>query len=146
MACREWSASLICFFIFFARFLFSHRLLVQNREDLILAHDHALRAFDGDVAAGIFSEQNTVAHLNVQRDNGAIFQAFALPNGQHFTLLGFLFGGIWDIEAASQGFSLFFDSLDYNAVIQRTNFHRFRPPGPEEMECNLSARTINLSG
>ena len=47
----------------------------------------------------------------------AIFQALALSDGHHFTLLGFFLGGIGNVQAPSESVSLFLDALDHNAVV-----------------------------
>src|ERR1700691_1180076 len=99
MACRELSAYTICFAIELARFLYSHRLRIQNAKNIFFAHDQVLCSIQPDFAAGVFAEENVVAHLNVQCDECAVFQAFALPNGHHFTLLRLFFRRIGNVQA-----------------------------------------------
>ena len=59
---------------------------------------------------------------DVERDDLAIFQALAFSDSHHFALLGLLFGRIGNVQAAVHLLRLF-NSLDHNAVIERTNFH-----------------------
>ncbi len=75
-------------------------LRVENAEDLVLTHDQELFAIQLDVAAGVLAEQDAVAHLHVERDHFAVFQALAFADGHHFALLGLLFGRVGDVQAA----------------------------------------------
>src|ERR1700729_3107139 len=117
IACRELSAYTICFAIELARFLCSNRLLIENAEYVVLAHDHVLCSIQPDFAAGVLTEENVVAHLNIQRDQLAIFQAFALPDGHHFTLLRLFFRRIGNVQATVHHVPFVLNALDYNAVI-----------------------------
>ena len=45
-----------------------------------------------------------------------------LPTACHFALIGLLGGGVGDHDAGSS-LALFFQPLDDDAVVQRTNFH-----------------------
>ena len=49
-----------------------------------------------------------------------------LADGDHFTLVGLLGGGVRD-DDSTRGLALFLDALDDHAVMQRTNFHAGTP-------------------
>ena len=51
-------------------------LLLENAEDIVLAHDQMLFAIDIDFGAGIFSEQDPIVHLDVERGDLAVVTAF----------------------------------------------------------------------
>ena len=50
--------------------------------------------------------------------------ALAFADGDDFALVGFFGGGVGNDDARS-GFALFVQALDDDAVVQRTDFHRF---------------------
>jgi hypothetical protein len=52
----------------------------------------------------------------------AVFLNLAVADGSDFALIGLL-GGIVGNHDAGSGFLLFFETLDDNAIMQRTDFH-----------------------
>src|SRR5579885_2504466 len=94
----------------------------QDAEDLVLPHDQILFAIQLDVAARILAKQDAITHLHVQRDHFAVFQTLALAYRHHFALLGLLFGGVGNVQAALH-LLFFFHSLDHDPVVQRSNLH-----------------------
>src|SRR5262249_15502901 len=95
---------------------------LENAQDFVLAHDQILIAIDLDVRSGILAEQNAIPRLHIERDQLPVFGALALADGYYFAFLGLFLGRIGNEEPADLGFFLF-DSLDHDAVIQRTNLH-----------------------
>src|SRR5213596_2992774 len=78
--------------------------LFEDGEDVLLAQDQVLLVVEVDLLA-------LVGHL-------------AVTDGDDLTLLGLLLRGVRDDDAALFHF-LLFESLDEDAVMQRTNLHRF---------------------
>src|SRR5450631_1272194 len=125
IACREASEYTICFAIVLsslARFLCRYRLCVEDSEDFVLTHDQVLFVIQLDVAAGILAEQDTVAHLDIERHNLAVFQALAFTYGYHFAFLRFFLRGVGDVQTTLHLF-LLLEPFDHDAVIERTNLH-----------------------
>src|SRR2546425_13356631 len=79
---------------------------VHYAENFVLAHDQILFSVDRDVAAGILAEQDVVADFNVDRHQGAVLEALALPDGDDLGFLRLLLGRIGDNDAAAYGFPL----------------------------------------
>src|ERR1700733_9897648 len=94
--------------------LFSIRLIRrQNAEDVVLAHDEVLGTFHFGLAAGVFPEENAVTGFDVERDQLAIVEPFAVAYRDDFAFVRFLLRRIGDDNAVAR--SLFFvDALHYN--------------------------------
>src|SRR5438477_566899 len=69
-------------------------LLLDNAENIILAHDQVLFAVDVYLTAGIFSKQDSIIYLEVEWSDFAIIIQFPLADRDHFSFLRFLFGGV----------------------------------------------------
>src|SRR5258706_10942134 len=98
------------------------RLSVHDGHDVFFAHHEDLVAFDANRGAGVLAEQDLVADLDVDGDKLAVLVLLAGSDGEDFALVGFLGGGIGDDDAGC-GLTLFFETLDDHAVVQRTKFH-----------------------
>jgi hypothetical protein len=98
------------------------RLELNYAHDVFFAHDQQLVAIDLDGLTGVLAEQHAVAHLERHRANLAVVLDLAGANGQNFTLVGLL-GRVVGNDDAGSGFLLFFETLDDNQIMQRTNFH-----------------------
>ena len=61
--------------------------------------------------------------LTSSATNLAVFQDLAFADGLDFALIGLFGRGVGDDDAGG-GLALFFQPLDDDAVVQRTNFHR----------------------
>src|SRR6266566_1833754 len=70
--------------------------LLENGEDVFLAHDEVFLVVDLDLGARILAEQDLVAGLHVQRDLLAVVADLARPDGDHLALLRLLLGGVRD--------------------------------------------------
>jgi hypothetical protein len=62
------------------------------------------------------SHESTIADLDVEGHQGAIVKPLAMTYCQDFSLLRFLFGGIWDDDAVAPGI-LFLVPLHHDAVV-----------------------------
>src|SRR5260370_15330055 len=90
---------------------------LDHGEDVVLGHDEVLFAVDGDFAAGIGGEQDTVALADLEGGALAAVQPLALAQAQDLALLGLLLGGVRQDDAA--GRLLFrLQALDPDLVIQ----------------------------
>jgi hypothetical protein len=92
-------------------------------ENFILTHDQQLFAIELNLAAGILSEEDPVADLNVKGHNLAVFEALALPDCSHFAFLRLLFRRIGDDEPAGGLFILRVEPFYYDPVVERSNVH-----------------------
>src|SRR5437868_9604193 len=97
--------------------------LDQHPHNVALFHDEVLDAIDFDLGARPFAEQDGVADLDVDGDELAALVASAGSNGDNLALLWLLLGGVRNDDATS-GLRLGIDSLDDNAVVKRSEFHR----------------------
>jgi hypothetical protein len=77
---------------------------------------------DLDFLAGILSEQDRVASLDVKGDARSVVFDLAVAGRDDFALLGLLFGGIRDDDAADLLLA-FLDPLDDDAVVQWSDLH-----------------------
>src|SRR5581483_6795440 len=93
----------------------------DDAKDIVFAQDQILFAIELDLGSGIFTEQNFVAFLNFHSDAGSAFKQLAVTDGDHFTFLGLLFGGIRDVKPATHLFALF-NATDDDPVMKRTDF------------------------
>src|SRR6266487_2029958 len=100
--------------------------LDQHPHNVALFHDEVLDAFDFDLGARPFAEQDAVANLGVDGDELAALVAAAGSNGDDLALLRLLLGGVGNDDATS-GLRFGIDSLDYNTVVKRSEFHRYPP-------------------
>src|SRR2546422_9948801 len=96
--------------------------LLENGEDVFLAHDEVFLVVDLDLGARILTEQDLVAGLHVQRDLLAVVADLARPDGDHLALLRLLLGGVRDDDRASFDF-LLLQTFDHDAIVQRTHLH-----------------------
>src|SRR5207247_1537062 len=94
----------------------------NDAEHFVFAHDEVILTIELDLLAGILAEQDRVARLHVEGD--ALAVVFGLPgaDGDHLALLGLLFGGVGDDDAADFLFA-FIEALDNDAVVQRSDVH-----------------------
>src|SRR5438034_8390445 len=97
--------------------------LDQYPHNVALFHDEVLDVIDFDLGARPFAEQDAVADLDVDGDELATLVASAGSNGDDLALLWLLLGGVRNDDATS-GLRLGIDSLDDNAVVKRSEFHR----------------------
>src|SRR5687768_13959903 len=97
-------------------------VLVHDGHDVFFAHHQQLVAVDLDGAAGVLAEEDLVADLHVDGGDFSIVVLLAGADGEHFALVGLLGGGVGDDDAGG-GLTLFFQTLDDHAVVQRTQFH-----------------------
>src|ERR1700691_1542700 len=91
------------------------RLLLEHAQDIVLAQDEVLLAFDLHLAAGILAEENLVASLHVRRQQLALLGHLALAHRDDFALLRLFFGGFRDDDPAL-GFLFFPNTLDQNPI------------------------------
>ena len=103
-----------CYFSRFAEL--QSRLLRNNGEDFVLAHDQVFVAVDLDFLAGILAEQDRVAVLDVERDALAVLVGLAGADGNHLALLRLFLGGVGDDDAPDFLF-FFLDAFNEDAVM-----------------------------
>src|SRR5271165_1583619 len=93
---------------------------LYDRHDILLAHDDELLAIHFDFGAGVFTEENLVALLNVQRAHFTILQDLALADGDNLAEGRLLGRSVRDHDAA-WGLTLFGFALDDESVVQWSN-------------------------
>src|SRR3954463_13663696 len=133
-AWRDCSPYTICFAISvscFALLLFlgvagGARAVFDHGQHFVLAHDEVLLTIELDFLAGILAEEDLVARFDIERDSLAVVLGLALAGGNHLALLRFFLGGIGDDDAPHLLFA-FFDALDNDAVVQRSDVHACAP-------------------
>src|SRR5262247_1425873 len=102
--------------------------LVENGEDIFLAHDEKFLVVDLDLGARILPEQDLVAGLHVERHLLAVVVDLAGADGDDLALLRLLLGRVRDDDPAPLDL-LFLQTLDQDPIVQRTNLHLPAPPG-----------------
>src|SRR6267154_4387385 len=93
--------------------------LVEDSEDIVLAHNQMVLAFEHNLAARVLAEENLIARLYFDRDKLALVGVFALADGDDLAFLRLLFGGIRD-DYSSLGPLNFLDPFDQNSIAQRS--------------------------
>src|SRR5439155_7386636 len=97
-------------------------LLLENGEDVVLAHDQILLVVDLHLGAGVLPEQDLVPGLHIERDLLALVGDLAGADGDHLGLLGLLFRRVRDNDPALLDLFLL-EPLDQKPIVQRTNLH-----------------------
>src|SRR5206468_2975601 len=108
--------------------------LLENGEDVFLAHDQVLLVIELDLGAGVLPEQNLVPGLHVERDLLALVGDLAVADRDHLGLLRLLLGRVRDDDPALLDLFLL-EPLHQKPIVQRTNLHtllllRWTSPGP----------------
>src|SRR5438309_1029936 len=101
-------------------------LLLDDAEDVFLAHHQMLFAFDLDLGSGVLREQNAVTHLHIQRAYLSVLQHLSVADGEHLTLDRLLLRRVGDDDADLR-LDFLLHSLDDDAILQRPNLHGFSP-------------------
>src|SRR5213594_1733751 len=101
--------------------------LVENGEDVFLAHDEVLLVVDLDLGARVLPEQDLVAGLHVEGDLLAVVADFAVTGGDYLALLRLFLGRVRDDDPALLDLFLL-ETLDHDSIVQRTNLHLPTPP------------------
>src|SRR5262245_22189459 len=102
--------------------------LVENGEDVFLAHDEEFFVVDLDLGARILPEQDLVAGLDVERHLLAVVVDLTVADGDDLALLRRLLGRVRDDDPAPLDL-LFLQTLDQDPIVQRTNLHLPAPSG-----------------
>ena len=97
-------------------------LLLDDGEDVFLAHDEQFFAIHLDRLAGILAEQHAIANLDIERAHLAAFEDLAVAYSQDFTLIR-LFGRGFRENDAGRSFGFLVESLDDDAIVLRTKCH-----------------------
>src|SRR5437016_9550075 len=111
--------------------------LLENGEDVFLAHDEVFLVVDLDLGARILAEQDLVAGLHVEGNLLPIVADLSGPDGDHLAFLRLLLGGVRDDDPASLDL-LLLQTLDHDAIVQRTHLHL---PAPSSSEDEIRAST-----
>ena len=90
--------------------------LLENGEDVLLAHDEVLLVVQLDLGAGILPEQDPVARLDVERDLLALLGHLAVPGRDHLALLGLLLRGVRDDDPPLPDLFLF-EPFDEQTIV-----------------------------
>src|ERR1700753_2139657 len=93
----------------------------EHAHDVGLLHDQELFAVQLDLGARPFAEQHAVADLEVDRNQLAGFVAATGSNRGDLALRGLFLGAVRNDDAAF-GFFFGVDTLDHDAIMQRTKF------------------------
>src|SRR5438093_4761819 len=101
--------------------------LLENGEDVFLAHDEVLFVVDLDLGARVLPEQDLVACLHVEGDLLAVVADLAVAGGDHLALLRLFLGWVRDGDPPSLDLFLL-ETLDHDSIVQRTNLHLPTPP------------------
>src|SRR3954465_12266079 len=101
--------------------------LLEHAHYVAFLHDQQLVAVELDLGAGPLAEQHPVAGLDAHRRQLALLAAGTRADRQDLALHRLLLGGVRDDQAAL-GLRLFLDTLDDDAVVQRTELHGVEPP------------------
>src|SRR5579863_3162956 len=93
----------------------------DHAHDVALLHDQEILAVELDFGSRPFAEQHAVTDLEIDRDQLAGFVAAARTHRRDFALRGLFLGRVGNDDAAL-GLFLGVDTLDHDAVMQRTKF------------------------
>src|SRR6476620_8405308 len=97
-------------------------LLLDDGEEVFLAHHQELVAIDLDGLAAVLAEQDAIARLDVHRGDVAALVALAGADGENLALVGLL-GGVVGNDDSRGGLGFLLNALDDHAIVQRTKFH-----------------------
>src|SRR5437762_9264758 len=100
------------------------RLLLDDAEDVFLAHHQVLLPLDLDLGSGVLREQHAVTRLDVQGAHFAVLEDLAVSDGDDFAFDGLFLGGVGDDDAAL-GLLFLLHALHDHAILQRPDFHAF---------------------
>src|SRR5205807_1392714 len=90
----------------------------DDGEDFVLAKDRVLNVVELDLGAGVLSDQDRVALLDVEFDALAVIVELSFADGDDLGLLRLLFGRVGDDDAATNGlFGVL--AADDDAVVER---------------------------
>src|SRR5262245_20625667 len=108
------------------RGLFARVCLIKHAHDVALLHDEVIDPVELDLGTGPFSEQDTVASLQVDWYQAAFVVAAARTDGDDLAFRGFFLRRIGNDDATC---ALIFgiDALDHDAVVKRTKLHTYSP-------------------
>jgi hypothetical protein len=90
--------------------------LFEDREDLVLAQNQILGAFDFDLGAGILAKENAVASLHIKGEALAVLEQFAAADCFHRRLLRFLLRGVGNNDSTTYFFAGV-KPLDHHTVV-----------------------------
>src|SRR3989454_6077380 len=96
--------------------------LLENGEDVFLAHDEVLLVVDLDLGARVLPEQDLVAGLHVEGDLLAVVDDLAVADGDHLALLRLFLGRVRDDDPALLDLFLL-QALDLDSIGLRPNHH-----------------------
>src|SRR2546422_814175 len=102
-------------------------LLLDDAEDVFLAHHQVLVAVDLDLGSRVLREQHAITRLDVQGPDLAVLEDLSVADCDDLTLDWLFLGRIGDDDPALR-LLLFLHALDDHAVLQGTNFHHVFPP------------------
>src|SRR5512143_218142 len=85
--------------------------LLEHGEDVVLAHDQALLAFELDLGAAVLAEEDAVADLHVELLDRAVLEDLAVADRDDLTLDRLLLRRVGDDDAAL-GLLLFLHTLE----------------------------------
>jgi hypothetical protein len=97
--------------------LLGFRAVLDDRKDLVLAHDQILLAVELDLLPRVLAEQDRVAGLDVERQALAFVGRLAVAGRDDAALLRLLLGGVGDDDPADP-LLFFFPALDDDAVAE----------------------------
>src|SRR6266571_977048 len=97
------------------------RRAAQLRQNFFFAKDEIFLVLDLDFRTAVFAEEDTIAGLDVQRDQFALL-ALASADGDDFAFHRLFFCGVRDDDATLDGF-LLFNALHDDTVVERGELH-----------------------
>src|SRR2546421_4440117 len=107
---------------------------VHDGHDVFFAHHQDLVAFDANGGAGVLAEKDLVTDFHVDGGHLAVVVLLARAHSENLALVGLLGRGVGNDDAGG-GFTLLFEALDDDAVVQRTQFHGFTPQCFDLLAC-----------
>src|SRR4051812_49771919 len=93
-------------------------LLLDDREDVALAHEQIFFVADFDGFGGVAGEEDAVAFLDLHFAAGAVVENFAGADGDDRAAGGLVFGGVWNVNAAG-GLLLRFFAFNDDFIAER---------------------------
>src|ERR1700676_5574687 len=94
----------------------------EDAHDVAFLHDQQFLTIELDLVAGPLAEQHTVADLEIDRNQLAVFVTAARSDRRDFALRGLFLGSVRNDDAAC-GFVFGIDAFDHDAIVERTEFH-----------------------
>src|SRR5215472_4048136 len=125
--------SLAAMIVLLSALLRSGRAALDEAHDVGFLHDDQFLAVDLDFAPWPLAEEDTIAGLDIERVNLAVFATGTRPDGNNFPLHRLFLGGVGNDDPARR-LRLLLDAPHEHAIVQRFEFHEI--PRELELQCD----------